>query len=92
MSVGTLHQNDKILIRRSQGRLFGRFIAGVRENQNRSIEQVATLAGMTMCEWLAVEAGRVPNDPNQLRQIADALEVGHDKIAIFALICREAWD
>jgi len=47
----------------------------------------ARLAGMETSEWLAVEAGRV-SDPAKLRPMADALGLGHDKIATRPVFCR----
>jgi len=46
-------------------------------------------AGRT--EWASVEAGFVP-DPAQLRPMADALELGYDRIATMAVLCRDAWE
>jgi hypothetical protein len=46
---------------------------------------------MATSQWAAVEAGYVP-DPVQLRPMADALELGCDKIATLAVLCREGWE
>ena len=62
-----------------------------REAAGRSVEEAAHLAGMERREWVAIEAGYVP-DPAQLRPMADALEIGYDKIAMLAVLCREAWE
>ena len=42
---------------------------------------------METSEWAAVEAGFVP-DPAQLRPMADALELGYDRIATMAVLCQ----
>jgi hypothetical protein len=46
---------------------------------------------MEASEWASVEAGFVP-DPAQLRPMADALELGYDRIATMAVLCRDAWE
>jgi transcriptional regulator with XRE-family HTH domain len=72
------------------GRLFGQCIGKTREAAGRSVEQAAHLAGMETCAWAAIESGFVP-DISKLRPMADALEVGYDKIAMLAVLCREGW-
>ena len=63
------------------------------------MEEVARLAGMEPSEWLAVEAGRVPETAAQLRLMAAALQfskvqlatVGPDlpgRLGGIALLCR----
>ena len=73
------------------GRLFGQCVGKTREAAGRSVEQAAQLAGMEASEWAAVEAGYVP-DPAKLRPMADALELGYDKIATLAVLCRDGWE
>ena len=73
------------------GRLFGQCVGKTREAAGRSVGEIAQLAGMEASEWAAVEAGYVP-DPAQLRPMADALELGYDKIATLAVLCRDAWE
>ena len=57
----------------------------------RSAEQTAHLAGMETSEWLAIEAGRVPETAAELRSMAGALECGYERIANLARLCGEAW-
>jgi 2-keto-3-deoxy-galactonokinase len=73
------------------GRIFGQCVEKTREAAGRSVGETACLAGMEASEWAAVEAGYVP-DPAKLRPMADALELGYDKIATMAVLCREAWE
>ena len=73
------------------GRLFGQCVEKTREAAGRSVEQAAHLAGMETSQWAAIEAGYVP-DPAQLRPMADALELGYDKIATLAMLCRDGWE
>ena len=72
-------------------RLFGQCVGKTREAAGRSVEEAARLAGMATSEWAAIEAGYVP-DPAQLRPMADALELGYDKIATLAVLCRDGWE
>jgi transcriptional regulator with XRE-family HTH domain len=73
------------------GRLFGQCVGKTRLAAGRSVEEAARLAGMEASEWASVEAGFVP-DPAQLRPMADALELGYDRIATMAVLCRDAWE
>ena len=73
------------------GRLFGQCVGKTREAAGRSVEDAARLAGMATSQWAAIEAGYVP-DPTQLRPMADALELGYDKIATLAVLCRDVWE
>ena len=72
------------------GRLFGQCVGKTREAAGRSVEETAHLAGMETSQWAAIESGFVP-DPAKLRPMADALEIGYDKIAMLAMLCREGW-
>jgi len=86
-------QNDLSLTRRLVwGRLFGQCIENVRETGGRSVEEAACLAGMEASEWAAIEAGYVPKSTARLRSMAGALELGYEKIASLAWLCRGAWE
>jgi hypothetical protein len=78
--------------RRSLGRLFGFCIQETRISAGLTVEEAARLAGMESSEWLAIEDGYVPQDVNQLRAMAGALEISFDKIATMVLVCRGAWE
>lgn len=78
--------------RQSMGRLFGFCIQKTRENTALSIEEAARLSGMKSSEWMAVEEGSVPQHIDQLRAMADAMEISFDKIATLVLVCRAAWE
>jgi hypothetical protein len=93
MSMMFSMQEDPISIRRRYlGRLFGRCIASIRQTRGRSVEEAARLAGMEISDWMAVEAGRVPADRDQLHPMADALGLSHDKIGYLTLIFQGAWE
>jgi hypothetical protein len=89
--ISNMQDDLRLTRRQSWGRLFGSCIGKTREAAGRSVEGAARLAGMESSEWAAVEAGYVP-EAAQLRPMADALEIGYDKIATLAAICRDAWE
>ena len=73
-------------------RFFGRFIESGREKAGLSIEQAAALAAMTTVEWTAIEAGAtLPATRQQLRSIADALNIEWGTMTRIVLLCRQAW-
>jgi Helix-turn-helix domain len=90
MSMMFYGQDDLGSVRRLVwGRFFGLCIGRTREAAGRSVEEAARLAGMEASKWAAVEAGYVPA-PERLRPMADALEIGYDRIATMAVLCRDA--
>ena len=92
MCMYTRIDNDLSLFRRLVwGRLFGSCIEATRMAGGRSAEQTAHLAGMETSEWLAIEAGRVPETAAELRSMAGALECSYERIANLARLCGEAW-
>ena len=78
--------------RQSMGRLFGFCIQEARKNARLSIEDAARLSGMELTEWMAIEAGNVPQDINRLRAMAGALEISFETVASMVLVCRAAWE
>ncbi len=77
--------------RQAWGEFFGQLIQSVREEKGRSIEDTARRAGMTVSEWEAIEAGKVPSTREQLAAMADALEADWDGMVALAVLCRQAW-
>ena len=80
------------LRRESMGRLFGSGIEECRKQAGLSVEEAARLAGMEFSKWVAIEAGSVPQTTNQLRAMADAMEVGYEKLLNLVALCRDAWE
>jgi DNA-binding XRE family transcriptional regulator len=78
--------------RQSMGRLFGFCVQEARKNAGLSIEDAARLSGMELTSWMAIEGGSVPQDLNQLRAMAEVIQVNFDRIASWVLVCRDAWE
>ena len=92
MSMTINNQEDFDRVNRQVwGQLFGLFIQKGREKGSRSVEEAAGLAGMERSEWLAVEAGRVPETAAQVRSMAGALEFSGAQLANVTCLCRDAW-
>ena len=92
MSNMIFSQQDLHRIQRQDwGRLFGRLIRTGREKRGRSVEEVASLAGMEISEWLAIEAGHVPETAAQLHSMAAALGCTDTQMATLVCLCRDAW-
>jgi transcriptional regulator with XRE-family HTH domain len=81
-------ENIAAIRRQSWGRLFGGGIEEARRTAGLSIDQAAEAAGMEASEWRAIEAGHVPGDWERLRAMADAMDVPHDQMALYAFMCQ----
>jgi len=90
MSIPSRKQFREVT-RKVWGQLFGIFMRRARENSCLPLEAVALLAGMSATEWLAIEAGQVP-DPAQLDSMAAALGMSLEQMGGAVRICRDAWD
>jgi transcriptional regulator with XRE-family HTH domain len=77
--------------RRVWSEMFGQFIRSAREKKGRSIEEAARLAGMTVAEWEAVEAGEVPGTHEQFGALASGLGMSREELVPLLLFCRGAW-
>ena len=86
------HVNDVVTIRRQAwGELLGGGIEETRKLAGLSIEEAAEAAGMEASEWRAIEAGHAPEDQGRLLAMAEAIDVPHDQIALYAFLCQGAW-
>jgi len=81
---------QKVIRRLALGQIFGQMMQMARQASGRSVDEAARLAGMEASQWMAIEAGFVP-DLALLRPMADALELSFEQMAIPVRICREAW-
>jgi hypothetical protein len=79
------------LRRKVWGELFGLFIRGRRNEINMPVEEAAGLSGMTVSEWMAIEAGHVPREMDRLRAISATLELTWDRMLNMLALCQEAW-
>lgn len=92
MSSRSCKDNGATIRRQTWGRMFGWGIAQARNNNTgMSIEQAAEAAGIEASEWRAVEEGHVPTDQDRLLAMAEAVHFRQDQIALWVLMCGEAW-
>ena len=92
MSMTINNQEVQRVQRLVWGKLFGHFIQKGREKRGCTVEEVSRLAGMEPSEWLAVEAGGVPETAAKLRLMAAALQFNKVQLATVVQICRVAWE
>lgn len=55
--------------------LFGRLVRDRRRKLNLTVDQAAELTGITSSEWIAIEAGYVPQEYKMVRTISETLSV-----------------
>ena len=82
-----INQNDSSL--QASAGVFIWLLQISRQSLSLSIEKAAQLAGMETADWQAIEAGRLP-ELNQLRPIADTLELKIEQLAVLDRIRRKA--
>ncbi len=73
--------------RRFYGSALARTVRRRRTDLGMTIEAAAKLAGMEVSEWMALEAGWIP-EAHELWPIAEVLEVRNSQIACLAVISR----
>ena len=64
-----------VIERQAMGLLFGHGIEEMRKSTGLSIDEAAVAAGMNASEWLAVEAGKVPDDWDRMRTMGAAINL-----------------
>ena len=72
--------------------LFGQDIQGMRGEKGMSVKKAARRAGMTVEEWEAIEAGRVPETWEQVCAMAESLEESRVSMASIVFLYAGAWD
>jgi hypothetical protein len=78
--------------RKASGHVFGELIRKSRVADGRSLEEIARLAGLTVPEWMEIEAGRVPDTWEHVCLLANALGLNRYWMASAAHLCLEAWE
>ncbi len=64
------------------GKAFGELIRKMRMNDDRTLEEIAPLAALTVPEWEDIEAGQVPDTWEQVCLMATALHLGRSWMAL----------
>ena len=70
--------------------ILGHLIQSARRLDSRSLEELAPLAALTVPEWLAIEAGDMPDTWEQILLIGNALGCGPIWMAFAAGYYRRA--
>lgn len=88
----SLPSSSRAVFRRKVwGQIFGQLIQGAREQEGRSAEEAARLAGMKAWEWEEVEAGQVPKTWEELDALGNGLQASRSWMGSIAILCAEAW-
>lgn len=66
--------------------LFARFVRERRRELRLSVSRAAELTGMTVSQWLALEAGWVPRDTGEIRTISKTLEVRTSDLGLMSIM------
>jgi DNA-binding XRE family transcriptional regulator len=72
--------------------LFGQDIEGMRKKKGMSVKKAARRAGMTVKQWVAIEAGKVLETQEQVCALAEGLEESQVSMASIVLLYAGAWD
>ena len=64
------------------GKALGELIRKMRMNDDRTLEEIAPLAALTVSEWEEIEAGQVPDTWEQICLMATALRLGRSWLAL----------
>lgn len=74
------------------GQILGEQIREARLQDGRPLEELAPLAGLTVAEWEAIEAGQVPDTWEQICLMATALQQDRSWRASLVHLCQGAWE
>ena len=66
--------------------LFARFVRERRRELRLTVSRAAELTGMTVSQWLALEAGWVPQDTHEIRTISETLEVRTSDLGLMSIM------
>ncbi len=70
--------------------LFARLVRDRRRKLNLTVEGAAELTGITSSEWIALEAGYVPQEYRTIRTISETLEVRTGDLLMASIMSRLA--
>ena len=69
--------------------LLAHYVQSRREQMFLMLDQAATISGLSVSQWCAVEDGWVPEDNGPvLHALAETLEVGYTQISFIAAVAR----
>ena len=77
---------------KASGQVFGELIRKAREEGGRPLEEIAPLAGLTVPEWMRIEAGQVPDTWEHVCLLANALGLSRSWMASVVHLCAETWE
>jgi hypothetical protein len=80
------------LHRNVPGQVFGELIRKSRVADGHPLEELAPLAGLTVPEWVEIEAGRVPDTWEHVCLLANVLGLNRSWMASVVHLCLEAWE
>ena len=70
--------------------LFGRIVRDRRRALRLTVAQAAELTGVTTSEWVALEAGYVPEEYKMVRTISETLEIRTGDLLMASIMSRLA--
>jgi transcriptional regulator with XRE-family HTH domain len=79
------------LRRKVSGQVFGELIQKARVADGRPLEEIAPLAGLTVSEWMEIEAGQVPDTVEHICLLANALGLSQSWKSSVVNHCVETW-
>ena len=80
------------LRRKASGHVFGELVRKSRVADGRRLEEIAPLAGLTVPEWVEIEAGQVPDTWEHVCLLANALGLSRSWMASVVHLCVAAWE
>lgn len=68
--------------------LFARIVRDRRRELSLTVARAAELTGLTVSQWISIEAGWVPADHQQIRTISETLQVRTSELAFASVLSR----
>ena len=92
MTVSHPPLSRRAVPRRAHGQNFGGLIRAARLDLGLPLEEIAPLAGLTVPEWEAIEAGKVPDLVEQIYLLVQALQLGNSWRPYLVKLFIGAWE